>query len=230
MDTKQNKIDLSVIITAGGIGKRMNSKIPKQFLLIDNQPILMKTISLFTEYQNTEIILTLPTDWWVYWNELCEKFNFKVPHQLVAGGEERFDSIKNALIHAQGEIVAIHDAVRPFVSKQTIENCLKLTKEKGNAIPTITIPFSLRKGDENKSESVNRSDFFNVQTPQFFKTEMIKKAYNQPYQSIFTDDASVVESIGQNIYLSAGNEENIKITTPLDLEIATLINQKFTQK
>jgi len=214
----------TIIITAGGIGKRMGAEIPKQFLLLGTTPILMSCIQQFntldTDYQ---ILVTLPSDWWEYWLDLCENHNFTIPHTLVEGGVERYDSIKNALARATGDIIAVHDGVRPLVSKSTIQSCLKLAQEKGNAVPVLPLKDSLRKGTLEKSTSKNRSEFYTVQTPQCFQRDVLLKAYQVAFTNDITDDASLVEKAGFQIFLTLGNEENIKITTPLDLKIGAVL-------
>jgi 2-C-methyl-D-erythritol 4-phosphate cytidylyltransferase len=209
------------IITAGGIGRRMGSKIPKQFIEIGDQPILMHTLNVFYNYDSSaQIILTLPRDWWGYWKELCLKHEFNVEFELVEGGKERFDSIKNALKHTKGEIVGVHDGVRPFVSYLTIDQCVKTAINEGSAVPVLPAKESVRQGGYAKSKALNRSEVFMVQTPQCFQLSILNQAYKAPFSNSFTDDASVVEKFGHKITLVNGNEENIKITTPQDLRIA----------
>lgn len=217
----------SVIITAGGIGKRMGSTIPKQFLLLEDKVVLMHTMNAFYEFDsNIQIVLTLPDDWISYWNELCQKHQFRIDHQIVSGGMERFHSIQNALQHVQADFVAIHDGVRPLVSRETIERCFEAAEQNGNAIPVLAISDSLRHMvAENSSKSVPRKEYVRVQTPQVFDLKRIQHAYLQEYTSEFTDDASVLEATGEQIHLVIGNEENIKITNPLDLKIASVFMQ-----
>ena len=216
-------IPFSIIITAGGIGKRMGSSIPKQFIEIAHLPLLMHTINCFYNYDSTcQIIVTLPEDWKAYWEELIEKHEFKVPHLVVDGGIERYDSIKNALSRCTNEIVGVHDGVRPLVNHSTIERCLQLANEKGTAIPTLTLKESLRKINGNKTKSVERKNYLSVQTPQFFTKKIIEKAYEIPFHVAITDDASLVEEAGFTIETTEGNEENIKVTTPFDLQIINL--------
>lgn len=213
----------SIIITAGGIGKRMGSKIPKQFIEVANLPILMHSINCFYSLdKNCQIIVTLPKEWKFYWDELINKYSFKVPHNLVIGGIERYDSIKNALSICTNEIIGVHDGVRPLVNHATITRCLALAKEKGSAVPTLSLKESIRKKEGLYTKSIERKDYLIVQTPQFFTAEMLKNAYKIPFHSGITDDASLVEATGYTISITEGNEENIKITTPYDLKIAEL--------
>ena len=216
-------VNFSIIITAGGIGKRMQSNIPKQFLEVKGIPILMHTIRKFYEYDNTcQIILTLPEDWLTYWKELIVKYNFTIVHQVVSGGVERYDSIKNALQFCDSDVIGVHDGVRPLVSSETIKNCLVNVKEKGAIVPVITLKESLRKIEQNGSCSLDRKDYVSVQTPQFFLKEILMKSYEKAFHDKITDDASLVEESGFNISLVEGNEENVKITTPFDLKINNL--------
>jgi 2-C-methyl-D-erythritol 4-phosphate cytidylyltransferase len=210
----------SIIITAGGLGKRMQTEIPKQFLLLQEKPVLLHTLERFYQFDPTaQIFITLPEAWFGYWNELLAQFDIQIPHQLIDGGQERFHSIKNALVHCQGEEIAVHDGVRPLVSLETIERCFQALSDAQAVVPVLPAKDSIRKGTLQNSETVNRAEYFLVHTPQCFKTEVLKKAYEQNYQSTFTDDASVAEAIGIQPILVLSNEENIKITSPFDLKL-----------
>ena len=216
----------TVIITAGGSGKRMGNDIPKQFLLLNNKPILQYSIEAFYNYDPTiQIILTLPKEWIPFWKDLCLKNQFLLNYEIVEGGKERYYSIKNALKISKGELIAIHDGVRPLVSLKIIENTFQQAFELGSSIPVIQLTDSIRKlnstSTRNKSKSVLRKDFVLVQTPQTFKSTIIKHAYNQVFHEGITDDASLVEQLGQEIFMTEGEVNNLKITTPLDLKIAS---------
>ncbi len=211
-----------VLFVAGGSGSRMNETVPKQFMELNDRPVLMHTFDVFKKYDlQIEFILVLPENHVEYWNKLCKKHNFKIKYKLAFGGETRFHSVKNGLnlIDEEG-IVFIHDGVRPLVSEQTIQNCFDTTLEKGNALPVIPVAESIRFVDKTGNKAVDRSKHFLVQTPQTFKTEIIKSAFQQNYSDKFTDDASVLEAFGETIYLVDGNHENIKITYPEDLIVA----------
>jgi 2-C-methyl-D-erythritol 4-phosphate cytidylyltransferase len=219
------------IIVAGGKGERMGQQLPKQFLELAGKPILMHTIEKFYNTSpELKIILALPENQFDYWEELCYKYGFtKIPHQIVAGGKTRFDSVKNALkLVTENGIVAIHDGVRPLVSTQTITNCIAAAQINGNAIPVVDVVDSLRfvSKQENTNKAVTRSCYKSVQTPQCFKTEIILKAYEQDFDESFTDDASVVEKLGYQIDLVEGNIENIKITSPIDIALAEMLMKK----
>jgi len=208
------------IITGGGLGLRMNEVIPKQFLLLDGLPIIMYTILQFVPFCK-KIIVSLPKDYHNFWANLQKEHSFSVPHTLVVGGETRFESVKNALEYVPAEgLVAIHDAVRPFVSKKLIEKCFNKAGKYGNAIASLPMTESLRMLDGENSKSVDRSLFYHIQTPQVFHCNEIKEAYKQTYNPTFTDDATVLEAQGGHINLVKGEEQNFKITTPSDMFLA----------
>tara|TARA_B100000524_G_scaffold250799_1_gene135071 strand:+ start:205 stop:870 length:666 start_codon:yes stop_codon:yes gene_type:complete len=210
------------IIVAGGNGSRMGCSMPKQFLEINNKPILLHTIQkMHQSLEDSEIILVLPKAEFKNWENICQKHKFNTSHKLVEGGNTRFESVKNGLKKIkESSVIAIHDGVRPLVNKNVVKQCMLIAKDKGSAVPVIKVDDSLRKKTLNGSISVNRNEFLIVQTPQCFKSEIILKAYQQDFNNKFTDDASVVEDLGLEIQLVKGNKENIKITTPEDLKKA----------
>ena len=215
-------MNFTVIITAGGIGKRMGGKLPKQFLILKEKPILLRSIESFFNFDPTaQILITLPEDWISYWNELCREYSFDIQHEVIAGGVERYDSIKNALSHAEGRNILVHDGVRPLASSQVIKRVVDGISKSNGVVPVIPMKSSLRKGNHSKSQSVDRSSYWEVQTPQGFSKEILIEAYDQPMDSNITDDASLVERMGHSIALVEGEEQNIKITTPFDLLIAS---------
>ena len=214
-------LNYSVIITAGGTGKRMGTEIPKQFIEIAGKPLLFHTISIFHRHNpDSQILLTLPADWMNYWDELISTYQFDVEHQVIAGGEERFHSIQNAIQHCQESIVMVHDGVRPLVSIDTLNRCIVAMKEHNAVIPVLSLKDSIRKVDGTKSESRIRSEYRIVQTPQCFDIQLLDRAYKQTYDEGLTDDASTVEKLGVSIFCVDGNDENIKVTTPMDLLLA----------
>lgn len=215
------------IIVAGGKGERMGKETPKQFLELAGKPILMHTIEKFrTTFPEIEIILALPENQISFWEELCVLYEFPFsPKRVVKGGKTRFHSVKNALaLVVEKSIVAVHDGVRPLVSKETIINCFEEAEKKGNAIPVVDVIDSLRfvSKQEGTNQSVTRSCYKVVQTPQCFNSDVLLRAYQQEFDDSFTDDASVVEKLGEKIYLVPGNNENIKITSPIDLSLAEI--------
>lgn len=215
---------LSVIITAGGTGKRFSSSVPKQFLPLLGIPVLMRTIDVFYQWNNkAQIILTLPKDWLEYWQELIQTHEFNIAYIIVEGGQERFHSIKNALESCNGDYVMIHDGVRPLVNEETLNRCISDLENKKAVIPVVVLQESIRVINENSSSSLDRKEYVRVQTPQCFSIEVLKKSYEGEYRDMYTDDASVVEASGNSIYMEQGNAENIKITTPLDFKLAEAI-------
>ena len=214
------------IIVAGGSGKRMDSAIPKQFILLNNLPILMHTLKAFhqNKYQ-PKIILVLAKADEKLWQSLIQQYNFTIPHEIVFGGVERFHSVKNALFHIKNSnsITAIHDGVRPLVSQQTISNCFLKASENGNAVAAVTSKDSVRVLSNKKSTALLRSQVYLMQTPQTFIASQLIEAYQQDFKSSFTDDASVVENAGYEINLQEGDEFNFKITFKEDIVLAEAI-------
>lgn len=213
---------------AGGKGERMGESTPKQFLELNGKPILMHTIEKFLNtFQNIKIIIALPENQFDYWEELCIKHQFiNIPLHLVKGGKTRFQSVKNALSMVKSDgIVGIHDGVRPLVSEAVIKACYQAAATHGNVIPVVEMVDSLRfvSKQEGTNKAVPRSCYKIVQTPQCFKSELILKAYDQDEDDSFTDDASVLEKMGETIHLVEGNRDNVKITTKEDLAYAEAI-------
>lgn len=209
-----------VIIVAGGVGKRMNSPLPKQFIEIQGKPIIFHTIEKFLAFDSSiHFVISLHKDYISLWKELLKTHNFNFKHQIVTGGEERFHSVKNALDLIPNDcIVGIHDAVRPYVSQETIKNCVEALKNHSVVIPVINVTDTIRLVENNTSKTLKRVNLRAVQTPQYFNSKLIKDSYNQEYSGKFTDDASVVEALGNEVFLVEGNIENIKITSQIDLK------------
>ena len=218
-----------MIIVAGGVGKRMRSSVPKQFLRIGHEIILMRTLRIFRDFDpNIKRILVLPEQEMTTWQRLCREESFSIEHTLVGGGETRYHSVKNALEQVgRSELVAVHDGVRPLVSPHTISRVFDKAREKGNAIPVTEIPESIRHLENGTSKAVPRDRYRLVQTPQVFESKILKQAYQQEYARQLTDDASLVEKMGEPIWVVDGNVENIKITTQKDLELAGLLLHFF---
>jgi len=218
-----------LIVTASGSGKRIGTEVPKQFLLINKKPIIFYTIEQFYKYSpDIEIIITLNENYISYWNNLIKEYNFNIKHRIVKGGITRYDSVKNAIKTINEScLVAVHDAVRPFVSINTISRCFAVAEKKGNAVPYIEISDSIRHIDKGANSSVERSKFVKIQTPQIFNINLIKKAYSNNNCIECTDDASLVESINEKIHLVKGNIENFKITTQYDLKISELYTYSY---
>jgi 2-C-methyl-D-erythritol 4-phosphate cytidylyltransferase len=218
-------MQLYAVIVAGGSGQRMGAEIPKQFIELAGRPLLMHTIERFIAFsESIEIITVLPQNQLRYWIDLQKRHSFKIPQTIVMGGPTRFHSVKNGLkfISAPG-LVAIHDGVRPFVSLDTIRRCFELAGETGNAIPSLPSVESLRIVGDTGNKPLDRHIVRQIQTPQVFSAELIKKAYRQEYRPEFSDDATVLECLGEKINLTEGNRENIKITNPGDLFISNAL-------
>ncbi len=219
----KQKIDIEqfVIIVAGGLGLRMGTSTPKQFLCIKNTPILIHTIQKFYNYNPLiNIILVLPNEHFSTWENLCTKHSFNIKHIIIEGGETRYQSVKNGLnaISSKG-LIAVHDAVRPLVSINLIEKCFYEANKNGNAIPCIGVNETTREILPDGSKQLNRNNIKLIQTPQVFESEMLQNSYKLPFNNSFTDDASVVEKAGYKINLVEGEKQNIKITTDFDLKL-----------
>lgn len=214
-----------VIIVAGGKGLRMGGDIPKQFVPIGGKPVLMRTLEVFHSYDSSmHLVLVLPVSQQAYWKELCDTYRFSLPHEVADGGETRFHSVSNGLAKITGNgWVGVHDGVRPFVSQEVIARCYEEVREKKAVIPVVEVVETIRHLTVCGSETVPRQCYKLVQTPQVFEAELLRRAYEQPYTDIFTDDASVVEALGMQVCLVEGNRENIKLTTPSDLRMAEFL-------
>jgi len=210
------------IIVAGGSGQRMNNSIPKQFIELSGRPILMHTIERFYSAQaSIALIVVLPKSHHHTWETLCNKHNFNIPHTVCEGGNSRFQSVKKGLaLCTEESIIAVHDGVRPLISPDFILSIYKDAESKKAVIPVCPVVESIRKIKGDSSEALDRSDYYTVQTPQCFTSTLLHKAYLQEEALIFTDDASVVESLGAKVHLFDGDVDNIKITTPKDLLLA----------
>lgn len=204
----------------------MGTALPKQFLEVAGRPIILRTIDTFYKWNpNLNIVVVMNAEFIQLWDEVVEQFGLEPKVQVVEGGRERFHSVQNGLkaIKEDTGVIAIHDAVRPFVSEECIERCVHKAREKGNAIPVVSLVESIRQLDPAGSSSVDRSQFRIVQTPQCFDAKLIQDAYQQEFDSSFTDDASVAEKMGIGINLVDGNVENIKITNSSDLAFAEML-------
>ena len=214
----------TVILVAGGKGLRMGGELPKQFIPLHGRPVLMHTMDAFFRWDATaEQIIVLPEEQQAYWQMLCRELNCAIPHRTVHGGETRFLSVRNGLQSVDGDgWIAVHDGVRPFVSHTVIDACFATAEQFGAAVPVLPMIDSVREVDETQSRPFDRERLRIVQTPQVFRADWLRHAYEQPYQPQFTDDASLVEAAGYPIHLVDGNRENIKITTPVDLRWAQI--------
>ena len=217
------------IIVAGGVGSRMaGSIIPKQFIEIADKPVIIHTIEAFiNSVSDIKIIVPVPPQWREHWNQVNNNF-FSGKNIITAeGGETRFHSVRNALnFTTSPSVVAVHDAVRPFISKELIKKAMEHAGENKTAIPSINVSDSLRKKEKNSSVIVDRNDYLIIQTPQCFQQEILLMAYEQDYNKKFTDDASVVEASGIKLSFIEGSKNNIKITVQEDLKLVECLLRK----
>ncbi|MBK6893129.1 MAG: 2-C-methyl-D-erythritol 4-phosphate cytidylyltransferase [Flavobacteriales bacterium] len=218
-------MERSTIIVAGGSGKRMASPVPKQFMLVKGKPVLCHVISAFHLYDPAmQIIVVLPKEQIDSWRVLCIGHGFTIDHTVVAGGEERFHSVREGLKEvAHDGLVAVHDGVRPLVSLGLIERCFAAAELHDAAIPVVPVSSSMRELTDEGSRALDRSRLRIVQTPQCFQVELLRKAFKLPYDPAFTDEATLVERMGDLVRLVEGDERNIKVTTPDDLVIAAAL-------
>ena len=210
------------VIVAGGNGRRMNTELPKQFLLLNGKPVLYYTINTFlNSYSDIEIILVLPEDHIAAGKEIIDAWFDSSRVTIAAGGRTRFHSVQNGLeLITEESIIFVHDGVRCLLSSELIHRCYSAAMENGSAIPVIDSKDSVRmvKGDSN--EAIERSRIKLVQTPQTFHSKILLPAFKIDFKDKFTDEATVVEAFGLKVYLTEGEENNIKITRPSDLLIA----------
>ena len=216
------------VIVAGGSGTRMGGGIPKQFRSLCGHPVLWWSMKAFHQANpDTRIILVLPKEFISLWNDFFSSLpaEERFEHISTAGGKNRAESVMNglSLIENDNSLVAVHDGARPLVKPQIIAKGWETAESSGAAIPVIPVTDSLRKICNGGSKTVNRSEFVAVQTPQVFKTSVLKEAYKNGVDGSFTDDASVVENVGIKVSLFDGSPENMKITNPKDLAIAAVL-------
>lgn len=214
--------NIYAVIVAGGQGTRMGTAVPKQFLELEGKPVLYHSINSFLQaFEHIHIILVLPEQQISYAQTILQSFDKRIDLTIVAGGDTRFESVQNGLKNIPDDaIIFVHDGVRPLASKELIKQCYQQTLEKGSAIPAIAATDSMRIVEGEHSTPLDRTKIRLMQTPQTFKAAVLLPAMHQPFQESFTDEASVVEAFGENIYLIEGEKTNIKITTPEDLLIA----------
>ena len=210
------------VIVAGGIGTRMKNTTPKQFLLVKNKPVLYYTIDTFLKsYEDMQIILVLPEEHVAAGQEIIDAFFNYSRIKIVTGGRTRFHSVQNGLnLINQESIVFVHDAVRCLLTVDLIKLCYTVALEHGSAIPVIDCKDSVRLIKGEDSRAIERNTIKLVQTPQTFHSKILLPAFKIDYKDKFTDEATVVEAFGLKVNLVNGEENNIKITQPLDLIVA----------
>jgi 2-C-methyl-D-erythritol 4-phosphate cytidylyltransferase len=216
----------AVIIVAAGSGSRMGGELPKQYLKLREKPLIIHTLERFQNFDpEMKVVVVLALAHRELWEDIAKSYEIAGGLTIVMGGAKRYDSVNNGLSRVdKASLVGIHDAVRPLVSQDTLARCYDAALRKGSGIPVIEMDESVRVLDkEGGSVPMDRSGLRRVQTPQVFRSERIKKAYQQPYKNTFTDDASVYETVYGAPSLVDGNRENIKITTPTDMKLAGLL-------
>lgn len=217
------------VIAAGGAGQRMGAEMPKQFLLLNGKPLLQYTIQTFLQaFDDMHIILVLPVEHLAKGMEIIKNINAEERIQIIAGGETRFQSVKNGLSYIMHpSIVFVHDGVRCLVSQKLIQNCYEQAVEKGSAIPAVTAADSIRIDEGSSHFTIDRSKVCIIQTPQTFQSGILVEAFKQEYNSSFTDEAAVAEAAGYKVFLIQGDYNNLKITRPIDLYIAEKLLQEI---
>lgn len=222
------------IIVAGGSGKRMGSALPKQFLMLHHKPVLYYTIKTFLEaYEDLQLVLVLPEDYTDLGREIMDAYFDYNRIQITSGGETRFHSVQNGLRLVHGEaIIFVHDAVRCLVTTDLIHRCYEHALQMGSAVPVVIAKDSVRLLNEelNDNEVIDRNKVVLVQTPQTFHSRILQPAFQIDFKERFTDEATVVEAYGLKISLLEGEENNIKITRPIDLLIAEKMLEASVQE
>ena len=215
----------ALVVVAGGSGSRMGGLVPKQYLNLQGKAVIIHTLEQFYRYDpKIKIVVVLAKDHMKFWNEIAPSSEVALGCEVVTGGENRYDSVRKGLqLIPDGCIVGIHDAVRPLVSQETIGRCYRAALESGSGIPVLEMEDSVRMITAGGSENLERASLRRVQTPQVFRSELIRLAYDQAFAPSVTDDASVYEAMHGELTLVAGNPENIKITKASDLNLASLI-------
>lgn len=214
----------STIIVAGGSGLRLGGPVPKQFQTVKGRPLLMWTIEAFHRYDAAmSLVVVLPQTHFEIWRALCMGHRFFIEHQVVAGGEQRWHSVKAGLAKVEGDgLVAVHDGVRPLVSTGLIGRCFDAADRHAAAIPVVPVVPSIRETTAEGSRALDRSKLLAVQTPQCFHTDLLRKAFELPFDPAFTDEATLVERLGVNVSLVEGEENNIKVTTAMDMRVVEI--------
>ncbi len=220
---------VGVVIVAGGSGRRAGGVTPKQYQILGQQPMLVHTINAFARaLPSAAIVVVVAEDRVEYWSNLSARFDV-ARHRVVAGGAERFHSVK-AGIEALSEtidVIAVHDGARPLCSKELIERCVACAVSSGSAIPVVALSDSVREVvDGGESRALDRSTLRAVQTPQVFDAVLLRRGYRQSYCDSFTDEGSIVESLGERLWLCEGESQNIKVTTAEDMLLAELIMER----
>lgn len=213
------------VIVAAGSGTRMGGDLPKQFMLINDKPVLYYTLKTFlNSFDDMQIVLVLPVDYTDMGQEIIDAYFDKDKIRITAGGDTRFQSVKNGLQLTEGNsIIFVHDGVRCLLSEELIHRCFRQAVETGTAIPAVPSKDSVRLLHHESNDAIDRNKVMLVQTPQTFHSKILIPAFQIDYKEKFTDEATVVEAFGMKVTLVEGEENNIKITRPIDLLIAEKI-------
>jgi 2-C-methyl-D-erythritol 4-phosphate cytidylyltransferase len=213
------------VIVAGGQGTRMGTAVPKQFLELAGKPVLAHTIQAFINaVPDIHLVLVLPAQQLSWAQMILQSFPDRLDIELVTGGDSRFGSVKNGLtVVPDDAIVLVHDGVRCLITPALITRCIQGAQQNGSAIPVVPVADSVRQLNGKQSSPLNRELLRAIQTPQTFLAEQLKKAFEQPYSDVFTDEATVIEAAGGVAHLVEGERSNLKITTPEDLILAEAI-------
>ncbi len=214
----------STILVAGGSGKRLGGPVPKQFQTVKGRPLLMWTMEAFHRFDPAmQLVVVLPLEHFDIWKALCMGHRFFIAHEVVAGGEQRWHSVKAGLARVEGDgLVAVHDGVRPLVTTELIARCFEAADKSAAAIPVVPVVPSIRETTADGSRALDRSKLLAVQTPQCFHADLLRKAFEQPYDPAFTDEATLVERLGVKVALVEGEDSNIKVTTAMDMRLVEL--------
>ncbi|MFN8135475.1 MAG: 2-C-methyl-D-erythritol 4-phosphate cytidylyltransferase [Bacteroidales bacterium] len=213
------------IIVAGGTGSRMKGDIPKQFMLLKGKLVIQYSLEAFYHCDPAVIlIIAIHPDYVNFWDRLCQEHKIDIPHQVARGGKTRFDSVKNGLsLIGDDGLVAVHDAARPVIDAAFILELYLTAEKQGSAIPAVHLTDTIRAIEGDSSRQLDRSFLRAIQTPQVFRVSELKRAFEQPFQPLFTDDASVMQSAGFKVHLTEGKPGNIKITHQKDIALAEVL-------
>lgn len=215
-----------MLVVAGGSGTRMGTTLPKQFLPLAGRPLLIRTLErLHSIDPEMGIVLALPEEWKSKWRGLLKEHACSVPYVSVKGGVTRTLSVRNALAAVTDDdcLIGIHDAVRPFFSADLIARVMQGAEKDGAAVPVVPVVQSLREVNGTVNHAVDRSKYKSVQTPQCFRSGVLRNAFDAMRGDDHSDDATVVELSGHPITLIDGDEMNVKITTPADLRLVEFL-------
>ena len=218
---------VKVIIPASGSGERFGSKIPKQFLKIEGKEIIAHTLEKFNSIKLIdEIIISTKLEYFVKISTILKKYNLRKVKKIVEGGKRRQDSVYNALINLEcekDELILIHDAVRPFISKKKVLELIETAEKENCVIPGMAVPETVKRVDAENivTETIDRKNLRTIQTPQVFRYDILRKSFEKAYKDKFTgtDESAIVENAGYKVKVIEGEKANVKITYREDILI-----------